>query len=38
MQNQPLLESIIRRCCAIKAQIVANDEKETAISGGRSPT
>lgn len=33
--NTPSLASIIRRCCAIKAQIVANDEKETAISGGR---
>lgn len=29
------LPSIIRRCCAIKAQVVANDETETAISGGR---
>jgi 3-dehydroquinate synthase len=25
----------VRRCCAIKAQIVADDEKETAASGGR---
>ena len=31
----PSLPSIIRRCCSIKAQVVANDEKETAISGGR---
>jgi 3-dehydroquinate synthase len=29
------LPNIIRRCCAIKAQIVAEDEKETAASGGR---
>lgn len=29
------LPSIIRRCCAIKAQIVADDETETAQSGGR---
>jgi 3-dehydroquinate synthase len=26
---------VIRRCCAIKAGIVTNDEKETASSGGR---
>ena len=31
----PSLPSIIRRCCAIKAQVVADDETETAISGGR---
>lgn len=29
------LPEIIRRCCAIKAQIVADDEKENASSGGR---
>lgn len=29
------LSSVIRRCCAIKARIVADDEKETASSGGR---
>jgi 3-dehydroquinate synthase len=29
------LPDIVRRCCAIKAQIVAEDEKETAASGGR---
>ncbi len=29
------LASIIRCCCATKAEIVAHDEKETAISGGR---
>ncbi|MGC6454934.1 MAG: 3-dehydroquinate synthase [Coraliomargaritaceae bacterium] len=29
------LPSVIRRCCAIKARIVADDEKETAASGGR---
>ena len=29
------LPDIIRRCCAIKADIVADDEKETAASGGR---
>ena len=33
--NSPELPSIVRRCCAIKAQIVADDEKETAASGGR---
>jgi 3-dehydroquinate synthase len=26
---------MIRRCCAIKAQVVSDDEKETAASGGR---
>jgi 3-dehydroquinate synthase len=31
----PELPDIVRRCCAIKAQIVAEDEKETAASGGR---
>lgn len=29
------LPGIIRRCCEIKAQVVADDEKETAASGGR---
>lgn len=29
------LAEVIRRCCAIKAQVVADDEKETAASGGR---
>ena len=33
--NSPELPGIIRRCCAIKAQVVADDEKETAASGGR---
>ena len=33
--NSTELPSIVRRCCAIKAQIVADDEKETAASGGR---
>lgn len=33
--NSPELPAIVRRCCAIKAQIVADDEKETATSGGR---
>lgn len=29
------LPAVIRRCCEIKAQIVADDEKETAATGGR---
>jgi 3-dehydroquinate synthase len=29
------LPGVIRRCCEIKAQVVADDEKETAASGGR---
>ncbi|MFQ3224761.1 MAG: 3-dehydroquinate synthase [Lentimonas sp.] len=29
------LAAIVRRCCAIKAEIVADDEKETAATGGR---
>lgn len=33
--SSPELPAIIRRCCAIKAQVVGNDEKETAASGGR---
>lgn len=31
----PKLASIIRRCCLTKAEIVAQDETETAASGGR---
>lgn len=33
--ERPELSEVIRRCCAIKARIVADDEKETAGSGGR---
>lgn len=33
--DAPELPEVVRRCCAIKAQIVADDEKETANSGGR---
>ena len=33
--NSAELPAIVRGCCAIKAQIVADDEKETAASGGR---
>tara|TARA_Y100000385_G_scaffold197165_1_gene204137 strand:- start:162 stop:1253 length:1092 start_codon:yes stop_codon:yes gene_type:complete len=33
--SSPELPAIVRRCCEIKAQIVADDEKETAASGGR---
>ena len=33
--NSPELSAVVRRCCLIKAQIVADDEKETAASGGR---
>lgn len=33
--DSPELPAIMRRCCAIKAQIVADDETETAQSGGR---
>ena len=33
--HSPELPGIIRRCCAIKAQVVADDEKETAANGGR---
>jgi 3-dehydroquinate synthase len=29
------LPAVIRRCCAIKAEVVRNDERETAASGGR---
>lgn len=31
----PDLRAIIRRCCAIKAQVVRDDERETAAEGGR---
>ena len=33
--NSTELPAIVSRCCAIKAQIVTGDEKETAASGGR---
>lgn len=33
--SSPELSAIVRRCCAIKAQVVSDDEKETAASGGR---
>ena len=33
--SSPELAAIVRRCCAIKAEIVADDEKETAATGGR---
>jgi 3-dehydroquinate synthase len=33
--DAPELPVIVRRCCAIKAKVVANDEKETAAAGGR---
>ena len=33
--GSPELPAIVRRCCAIKAQVVADDEKETAATGGR---
>ena len=33
--RSPELPAIVRRCCAIKAQVVADDETETATSGGR---
>lgn len=33
--GSPELPDVVRRCCAIKAQVVADDEKETASSGGR---
>ena len=29
------LPDVIRKCCKIKADVVANDEKETASFGGR---
>ena len=33
--NTPELPSVVRRCCEIKAQIVAADERETAKENGR---
>lgn len=33
--QSPELAEVIRHCCAIKAQVVAEDEKENAKSGGR---
>ena len=33
--NSSELSAVVRCCCVIKAQIVADDEKETAASGGR---
>lgn len=33
--DEPTLPSIIRRCCEIKAEVVANDEKEIADANGR---
>jgi len=33
--DAPELPDVVRRCCAIKARIVADDEKETAGTGGR---
>lgn len=33
--NSPELPAIIRRCCEIKAQVVASDERETARENGR---
>jgi len=33
--DSPTLESIVRRCCEIKAEIVARDEREEAAEGGR---
>ena len=33
--DEPTLPSIIRRCCEIKAEVVANDEKELANANGR---
>lgn len=33
--DSPELPAIVRRCCAIKAKVVADDETETARSGGR---
>ena len=33
--SSPELPAVVRRCCAIKAQVVAEDETETASSGGR---
>ncbi|MDQ8194633.1 3-dehydroquinate synthase [Coraliomargarita sp. SDUM461004] len=33
--ESPELPGIVRRCCAIKAQVVTDDETETAATGGR---
>ncbi|MEM0965399.1 MAG: 3-dehydroquinate synthase [Verrucomicrobiota bacterium] len=33
--RSPILESVVLRCCAIKARIVAEDETELAQEGGR---
>lgn len=33
--NSPELSAIVRRCCEIKAQVVAADERETAQENGR---
>jgi 3-dehydroquinate synthase len=33
--DSPELPAIVRRCCAIKASVVAKDETETACTGGR---
>jgi 3-dehydroquinate synthase len=33
--SSPELAAIVRRCCVIKAEIVADDEEETAVTGGR---
>lgn len=33
--NSPELPGIIRRCCEIKAEVVASDERETAAENGR---
>lgn len=33
--SSPELAEVVRRCCAIKAKVVADDEKETAGSDGR---
>ncbi len=33
--DSPVLESVISRCCKIKAEIVSRDERETATEGGR---
>jgi len=33
--DSPSLESVIRRCCEIKAEIVSQDEREEAADGGR---
>jgi 3-dehydroquinate synthase len=33
--TSPMLASVIRRCCALKARVVAADERELAKDGGR---